>query len=638
MDEVEINCPNCKASLPKELQRELYAGKSITCENCGILLVPRVQGQASTLVGEPRQVSKAENSPGVVEISGSDSSPARAATPPLSKRQEWLESREQRNQERRERFEARIQQRYESWEQRYQQRHETKDQRNQERNETKNQRNQERNAIKEQRNQERKEIKDQRKMERKASIQAPSRPSRSPPSITREDRSREHLDRLKGHIHAFNRASLDLLKLFLGLFYIISIAGMVYTLIFYQFNIVLLVTLLLKLLPQYVIGAFMYWYETRRLHPWLSRDQYEFYGIDIVIVGIVGLQVYGIGIFLLIKGLMVMDYMIRQDRLSPKLRRDVLIACINGLDEISWMIHVLGATFAFSSMAIAMVNSVVYYAPDPAFITFLVLGLFGIISANNDLQKVSPRIRAWKFNKLGGKTLVNAFLGCACFGSGIPLLVKAILLFSIDSFDRHAPAPATNIEQPENMQPPQQQEEPQPLPRPGLRGPVLKPQQPIQPVITASPAPPNKAPGTLHERAPAKATNPARVKAKPASPAPILSRKSPASIEAFLQRSFSVLTPRVRKRLIKLKKMGMSDAEIEDVAEELVFHPEFEQLDIIDDYMSLNKDDVDPMHFLAVRNMRYDENTKKWILDQLKIIPEKDIPAFLDQMKNSQPN
>jgi len=99
-----------------------------------------------------------------------------------------------------------------------------------------------------------------------------------------------------------------------------------------------------------------------------------------------------------------------------------------------------------------------------------------------------------------------------------------------------------------------------------------------------------------------------------------------------------VLTPRVRKRLIKLKKMGMSDAEIEDVAEELVFHPEFEQLDIIDDYMLLNKDDVDPMHFLAVRNMRYDENTKKWILDQLKIIPEKDIPAFLDQMKNSQPN
>ena len=70
-----------------------------------------------------------------------------------------------------------------------------------------------------------------------------------------------------------------------------------------------------------------------------------------------------------------------------------------------------------------------------------------------------------------------------------------------------------------------------------------------------------------------------------------------------------------------------------------MYHPEFEQLDIIDEYVALNKsEEIDPMHVLAVRSMTYDENTKKWILDQLKTMPDKDVLAFLDQMKKSQPN
>lgn len=110
------------------------------------------------------------------------------------------------------------------------------------------------------------------------------------------------------------------------------------------------------------------------------------------------------------------------------------------------------------------------------------------------------------------------------------------------------------------------------------------------------------------------------------------------SVEAFLQRSFNVLTPRVRKRLLRLRKMGVTDADLETIAAELVHHPEFQQLEIIDEYLQLNKvDEVDPVHVLAVRNMNYDENTKKWMLDQLRSIPDKDVPAFIDEMKRSQP-
>ena len=114
--------------------------------------------------------------------------------------------------------------------------------------------------------------------------------------------------------------------------------------------------------------------------------------------------------------------------------------------------------------------------------------------------------------------------------------------------------------------------------------------------------------------------------------------KAPTSVEVFLQRNFNVLTPRVRKRLLRLRKLGVTVVDIEAIAEELVHHPEFQQLDIIDEYIQLNKaDEVDPMHVLSVRSMSYDENTKKWMLDQLRSIPDKDVPGFIEEMRRNQP-
>lgn len=589
MNETEIHCPNCKALLPQDLQRDLFSGKTVTCENCGIVLVPRMQGQVNTSINGGKQAPKIENPPSAIKIPQKAAYKSGIQVPTISRHQQCNELRKQNR-------ESRASERRES-------------------------------------RQQRRESREQRKAVKKTIIPKPEYSDSSQIKGTREADLQNRLNRLRRHIHAFNNFSLNLLKLFLGLFYVISFASVVYNFVLYQFNIVYLITALLKLLPQYVIGVFIYWYETRHLFPWISHDQYEFYGIDIVIAGFIGLSVSGIGLLLVIKGFMVMNYMITQDRLLPKPRRDVLISWINGFDEISWMIPVIGAMSAFSSMTNTMVNSVVLNVPDSSFITFLVLGILGIISANNDLQKVSIQIRAWKFNKLGGKALWNAILGIVCFGSGIPMLVKAILLYQIDEYDRQHP-----VETPAKVESPGQEITPEVSPRSVQREPVLHVPRPVQPIVVTPEIPTTRSTGIKQPRAPAPTSTPAKPRFKPAPTVPSILRKDPASIEAFLQRSFSVLTPRVRKRLMKLKKFGMSDDEIEGVAEELVFHPEFEQLDIIDDYMALNKDDIDPMHVLAVRNMTYDENTKKWILDQLKTIPEKDIPAFLDQMKNSQPN
>ncbi|MBN2153234.1 MAG: hypothetical protein JW839_17400, partial [Candidatus Lokiarchaeota archaeon] len=187
---------------------------------------------------------------------------------------------------------------------------------------------------------------------------------------------------------------------------------------------------------------------------------------------------------------------------------------------------------------------------------------------------------------------------------GVPMIVKAILLLALGGVDKKAPqgrAPAG--------------------PAAAVKEPERSPGPPIQ-----------AAPVRAQPRPPARPPLPA---AEAATPLPL---KPHTSVDAYLHRNFNVLTPRVRKRLLKLKKLGVSNDDIEAIAQELVHHPEFQQLDIVNECIQLNKvDEVDPVHVLLVRNMSYDENTKKWMVDQLRSIPDKDVPAFIDEMERNQP-
>jgi len=313
----------------------------------------------------------------------------------------------------------------------------------------------------------------------------------------------------------------------------------------------------------------------------------------------------------------------RAGRGRPKSKRDALIGWINGLDEVSWYIAALAAAFAFIFTASSVLAGIFKLtAPSEQFVAFIIMGICGIVAANSDFTRVSKHCREYKFEGLGGESLVYGVLGCICLGAGVPMLVKAILLFALDGVDKKTPRVQEPAEQPlprhdASLPPPLRPAEPA---RPGRRPSRGKPISPPVPAI------PVQAP------APVRAPLPASKKA------PSLPPKPATSVEAFLQRNFNVLTPRARKRLLKLRKLGVGDGDIEAIAEELVHHPEFQQLDIIDEYVQLNKaDEVDPMHVLSVRSMSYDENTKKWMLDQLRSIPDKDVPAFIEEMKRNQP-
>nr|MDO8112318.1 hypothetical protein [Candidatus Sigynarchaeota archaeon] len=572
MSEIEINCPNCKAALPVELRRDLQSGKAVTCENCGIVLVPKAQGQASSPITASKPAGHKVKSPGIPRGPGTAplvgiKVPSKATASPAG-----------------DKCCGRV------------------------------------------------------PGTSPTGGEKPAVPVPVPGSPEYIAETKKQLAVFKGKIHDYNELSLNLMKIFLSLFFVISLSMVTYRALFGQVYIDFgyLVTTLLFLLPQYIMGAFMYWYETRRLHKWIAAGQYEFYGIDIVIAGLAGLYVYGIGILLVIKGFAVMAYMTKQDRIFPKPRRDALIAWINGFDEISWMVASIAAASAFCYMVWGLMTGIVSMTiPSPELVGFIIMGICGTIAANGDLRNVSAYVREWKFDGIGGKAMGYAVIGCICMGSGTPMIVKAIMLLVLEAYDKEHGVPERPlVQKPERIQLPRHETPAVPPITPLQPAPTAGPVPPVQPVKPAEPIPakPAQAPA-LPPLAPATLAK-QRAK-KPAT----LPRKAETSVEAFLQRNFNVLTPRVRKRLIKLSKLGLSDDEIEAIAEELVYHPEFEQLDIIDEYIELNKaEEIDPMHVLAVRNMTYDENTKKWILDQLKTLPDKEIPAFIDQMKKSQPN
>ncbi len=623
MADVEITCPNCKANLPAELKRVLMTGTTVTCENCGIVLVPKIQGEPSQVpaekVPEPSSVRQAvkqalrEAKASIAadlqrtktnlaadmqrtkasiaadlqrSISPATSTPepsARPAQPNLFAPPETPASP-----------------------------HPT--------------------------------VPpatpgtcglpaQHPKCEKPARSGPRKQPKRGTPEYTAA--LKQKIEKVKKGLRTYNKVSLILMRLCLAIFYLASI-GILFADAYEGIPLIAVFAILLQQMPLYITGAFLYWYETHRIHEWVKQGVYEFYGVDMIIVGIVGCTVCGIGVFMLIKGFVVMGIMIAQDKVTPKARRDALIGWINGFDEVTWYIAALVAATAFILMPALLLHGIfVLDVPSVQFIGLIIMGICGIVAANSDFRDVSKLCREYRFENLGGKSLVYGIIGCICFGAGAPMIIKAILLFALEAIDKR--------------QPPEQKPIEPPLPRhdASLSAPLTqaeptateKPAAPAVPVLPVQPAaPPVQKPVPAQAPAPTIAPVPVPAHAPARKKAPSLPPKASTSVEVFLQRNFNVLTPRVRKRLLRLRKLDVTDDDIEAIAEELVHHPEFQQLDIIDEYIRLNKaDEVDPMHVLSVRSMSYDENTKKWMLDQLRSIPDKDVPAFIEEMKRNQP-
>ncbi len=578
MDSIILKCPNCSAIIPAELKKDLYAGNNVTCENCGILIIPKTPPRGGHPA--PSNAFPRDGTPNGVQPRGAPE----GARHPVH-------------------------------------RHEPA---------------------------------------RTASPRPPAMPGGWDTPFDAEA-LREKLPGYRKFIQSYNDVAHALMKIFLGIFFVVSFATIAVTWLVGppMLNWSGFLENLASVSWFYILGAFMYWYDKKKVYPWVKRGQFDFYGIDLFVLGLAGMGVFGLGILPFLKGIFIMAYMGAEDKVNGKTKRDKLVGWIHGLDEISWQIVAVAALTGFAFLFHALVSGVQSMILSDMMIAGLVVGISGTISANADRHAVSPYIREYRFSGLGGKTLVNSIIGMVCCGSGVPMFVKAILLFVLEEEDKKVPpatykprSPGDGTGYPQKVAVAGTTAVTSPGPLQGTAG---------SPVLVASPAGadmhvvhaggkepmPGGAPpggprhGARHGGLASPAGTPVVPPAgtRPVSPvAPYLPPKEPGSIEAYLHRSFSVLTPKVRRRLNKLKKLGLHSEDISAIADELVHHPEFEQLEIIDQYIALNKEDeVDPMYVLVVRNMAYPDEMKQWILSQLKMLKDEDVPPFLEEMQKAQP-
>lgn len=161
---------------------------------------------------------------------------------------------------------------------------------------------------------------------------------------------------------------------------------------------------------------------------------------------------------------------------------------------------------------------------------------------------------------------------------------------------------------------------PSPEPRQPAPSPQPKPASPPQPTRPSRPTPLPRATGG------------------PGKPPRDNPPRRQDTIGSYLKRQFSVLTPRVRRQLRKLKRLNLSKEEMDMILEELAYRPEFEQVEIIDQYVKLHgKDEISPKHLTIIRNLKYPDTLKEWIISQIREMPDEDIDDFLKGLVNSQP-
>ncbi|MHA1998132.1 MAG: hypothetical protein ACTSU9_08445, partial [Promethearchaeota archaeon] len=170
---------------------------------------------------------------------------------------------------------------------------------------------------------------------------------------------------------------------------------------------------------------------------------------------------------------------------------------------------------------------------------------------------------------------------------------------------------------------------------------------PVQPLVDPAgpvPAKPEGSPGFTAERhvQPGKPgpllPSPPRVTGGAGKPPKGNRPPGKESIESYLKRHFAVLTPKVRRHLRKLKPFKLSEEEMGMILEELAYRLEFEQIEIIDQYVKLQgKDKINLKHLMMIRNLEYPDNMKEWILLQVRDMADRDVDDFLKGLVNSQP-
>ncbi|MHA1793881.1 MAG: hypothetical protein ACTSVI_14660 [Promethearchaeota archaeon] len=395
----------------------------------------------------------------------------------------------------------------------------------------------------------------------------------------------------------------------------------------------------------------------KRIYNQLNKGHFRYYGIDIIIIGIIGTCVFIVGFIIIILGVMVLIYCIARDNLNKKSKNMVIVDIIHGLDEVSSFLVLT----VFPYIIIQFINGLLRSLAKNTFslnvfsynmVFFILFITIGIITYTLDEQKISPLIKQYNFKALDKRPLHVGLLGIFFAGSGALIFLKGILITKLlrlqDDVRRRILREKLNGSSKPTPSRFQDKRSPSSL---RVKQNVISPEKFSEPEgqgtmnVQAYPRYPKKENAMFQERK--QENNQEGMINEDAGYQQGVNddyrdgrdAKTLEDVTPYLVRNFSVLTPKARKKLQDLEKLGLSPDEIKMVTEELVYRNERDQLEVLNEFIKINKSSgLDARLVLAVQKLNYPQKLKKWIIKQIRDLPDDVIEDFIKGLYNSQVN
>ncbi|HMF31311.1 MAG TPA: hypothetical protein VKK79_07855, partial [Candidatus Lokiarchaeia archaeon] len=368
-------------------------------------------------------------------------------------------------------------------------------------------------------------------------------------------------------------------------------------------------------------------------HKFVLQNDYSFRGIDLIIWGFIGCFGFGVGAIILAKGCLILFYTTQKESGFPSLSRTqwlhVIISRLNSnsvkVGSLIWV-----ATFG---PVVAMI------AGNPAsayLLVFTNLGLFSlIIDAANFQRRLKGHIVERRNTELGLGMVVAGIIGSINYAMGVVLLLKGVAVVALSNMREQPPqqqveaevssipAPETGESQLEDITTPTEPI-PAPAPTPAPQTPVELLPFPNAPTRVLTPA---GAPLPIPPPSPHPAPSPAPT-AQPGSGDNFENR---AAIREYLNRVYTVLSSKVRDRVLKL---DIPEQEKKEILDGLLYLMPDEQEQFIAELEELARKLVPEIIGRVMRlNLSKDQNEK--LLQQLEYLSEQEQVEFVEELERA---
>jgi len=199
-----------------------------------------------------------------------------------------------------------------------------------------------------------------------------------------------------------------------------------------------------------IVGLVIAIYDIIYIGPKLRNRDYNLVVLDAFCLGIMGCLIYGTGVLILIKGVLVIIFNVTNPKNKDRKYYDFGIELKNSLNNFSALAGFLIIILAFYSIFTVSIRT----PPIVLFTLFIISGISLLIDLVQK-NKIKKKLKIDVLDFLGIFSL--GVLGCLFFAAGIFILLKGIICFfllfgepsKIDSFEKEAEISIQESQKPE---------------------------------------------------------------------------------------------------------------------------------------------------------------------------------------------